>query len=53
MSRHYREFALDDDDLIGEGVLSGEELAKASKEFERLRSDKPKAWEKESEERSI
>ena len=26
MSRHYREFALDDDDLIGEGVLSEEEM---------------------------
>ena len=52
MSRLHKDYALDDDDLIGEGVLSEEKLAAASKEFQRLRSEHPN-WDELPEERSI
>jgi len=49
MSR-FREYALDDDDLIAEGRLSGKELDDAVKKWKQLRPDPE---ETEPEERSI
>lgn len=53
MNRFHSEYVLDDDDPVAEGTMFGEELEKASKEFQRLRSESRAAWEKEQEERSI